>query len=108
METSWERQERTNYIMTDHAANLESTLSAPKRNEEPIKRWAPPAPAPAVTTPPKLNQICELLLELPHEQIKHMSREVLSDLETVSGKSVADVIESLLAFAHRELKQTSA
>jgi hypothetical protein len=92
--------------MTDHAANLETALSVPKRNEEPIKRWAPPAPAP--TMPPKLNQICELLLELPHEQIKHMSREVLSDLETVSGKSVADVIESLLAFAHRELKQTSA
>jgi hypothetical protein len=92
--------------MTDHAATLESALSKPLGGSTDVFRREPtkiaPALAPSMTTAPKLNQIADLLLELPHEQIKHMAREVLSDLVTVSDKTVSDLIESMLSWAHRE------
>jgi hypothetical protein len=111
--------------MTDHATSggltaVESALrEAPKRSEPPEQfkppqlrstepKYTPPSiPVPSMTQVPKLNQVAALLLELPHEQIKHMSREVLSDLGTVEGRSVSDLIESLLAWSHRELKHSA-
>ena len=97
--------------MTDHATALEGQLLNQANNKpEPVKRWMPPAerPTPTPAMAPKMRQICELLVELPHEDVKYMSRGVLSDLVTVTDKSVADMIESLIGFARRELGKTSA
>jgi hypothetical protein len=96
--------------MTDHATTLEATLAKPAdtfRRSEPAK-FAPLTPSMTRTQDPAmLKSIAELLLALPHEQIKHMSREVLSDLVTVSDKTVADLIEATLSWAHRELKNSA-